>query len=694
MGESWQVSLFLAICLGLLLTQCQAANTAHLDSTRLKIEVTSNSMIRLTVAELQSAGFTIQQLDPDHLYLSSGGTAVPYTILDNTLIFYGQAPTGQAPTDRYTPTRVYLLEAGKRGMLMPQTAVSPIPDHPAVPTILQTQHLEQNELYESRARTPTHDSTWFWHKIQPDGTFTIDLTLANAADGSGQITFNLWGLSSNPNISPDHDLNVLINGQPFTTLRWDGTAPLTQTVTIPAGLLHQGSNQITFNNPPAENLVDLMLLDWMDLMYHASPALTGQPFSINTQAGNVQVADMAQRPFLFDVTQPNHPERLTNQLYQDKTLTFKASENRKYLITTGSEMQHPANLSLMRNRSWLEAVSGADFVIITTDGLKTAVSPLKQQRAAAGLQTAVVSIADIYDTFSFGQATPQAMQTFLAYTARQWSPPPRYALLVGDATTDFHGYLHPPPVHQIPSPLVPVTFGGETVSDALTADVDNDGIPDLALGRWPVNSAQDVTRLVNRTLAYERQTAVFPTTLIIDHTDPTFTQLADQWQTTAKPPFMLVTNSGHLDASSPFGTEPGWFAAYIGHGSLTQWGNSGFLQQDHLPQTMPPILLQFTCLTGLFAHPTQPALSETMLHAPHGPVLLVAATSLTLSQHQAPFAAALLEQMGNTAVPRIGDAFLHAQQSLDAQSHPELQEIRSTFVLLGDPTAPIIRPAP
>ena len=75
-------------------------------------------------------------------------------------------------------------------------------------------------------------------------------------------------------------------------------------------------------------------------------------------------------------------------------------------------------------------------------------------------------------------------------------------------------------------------------------------------------------------------------------------------------------------------------------------------------------------------------------------MVIVAATSLTLSQHQEPFANALLEGMENTGTTRIGDAFLHAQQSLNTTANPALQDIHDTFVLLGDPTAPMMRPTP
>ncbi|KAA3658955.1 MAG: hypothetical protein DWQ04_23615 [Chloroflexi bacterium] len=671
----------LLICIGLLFTNCHQRDNAHIDPNHLKMEVKMDRLVRVTRTDLQSAGFEIDQIEADNLYLSSAETAVPYTIHNNALIFYGQAPT-----NRYTPTRVYMLETGKKGVLMEETAVSLIPNAPTFSTITQTQHFEQNNIYESRARTAANDTVWFWHKFQPDGHFAIDLNLPHLLHDSSQITISLWGLSSNPQIKIDHDIDVLINDHFLKTLQWDGAITHTETIIIPAGLLHSGQNQITFNNPPSiDNPVDIVLLDWIDLTVTTTSAPTNQIFTINTQVGNVQVDGVQKRPFLFNLTQPNKPQLLTHWQHQNNTLTFAANENQHYLVTTSHEMQQPPHLQLLRNRAWLEVISGADFVIVTTDALKTAVSPLKTQRESEGLQVAIVSIADLYDTFATGHETPQAIHSFLQHASKNWSPSPQYVLLVGDATTDYRSYINPPPAHHIPTLMVPVTFGGETISDARLADVDEDGRSDLALGRWPVNSKQEVTNLVKRTLAYEHQAELKAETVIVDPADPAFSKMADR----------LVINGrfSHTDTQSTPQLDPAsWFAAYIGHGSLTQWGQTSILHQDQLPTSMPPIILQFTCLTGLFAHPTQPSLSETMLNTPNGPIVTVAATSLTLSQHQEPFANTLIKEIENPATTRIGDAFLHAQQSLTTTNNPALQDIHDTFILLSDPTTPILRP--
>ena len=112
-----------------------------------------------------------------------------------------------------------------------------------------------------------------------------------------------------------------------------------------------------------------------------------------------------------------------------------------------------------------------------------------------------------------------------------------------------------------------------------------------------------------------------------------------------------------------------WLTTYVGHGSITQWGKEDVFTLDAVSElassSSPPIVVQLTCLSGLFAHPEQTSLSETMLTHEQGPVLLVAATSLTLSSNQRPFAVSFFNNLQDPQVERVGDAFQKAKLSLD-----------------------------
>jgi hypothetical protein len=241
-----------------------------------------------------------------------------------------------------------------------------------------------------------------------------------------------------------------------------------------------------------------------------------------------------------------------------------------------------------------------------------------------------------------------------------------------------------------------VAFSGETASDSRLADVDGDGHPDLAVGRWPVDSREAVESLAERTLAYETGTAVPNALFTTDASEGQFAAMARQLWEGSGFPDTAVTHLNGASASEVVAAwnKGAWLLAYIGHGSLGLWGKDNLFSVqtiEELQEGQPPIVIQLTCLTGLFAQPGVESLAEALLKHRNGPVLTIAATSLTLSAHQEPFAAALLQNLANPEFERVGDAFQEAKIGLNIQDNG-LREISDTFVLLGDPGALIIRP--
>jgi hypothetical protein len=61
---------------------------------------------------------------------------------------------------------------------------------------------------------------------------------------------------------------------------------------------------------------------------------------------------------------------------------------------------------------------------------------------------------------------------------------------------------------------------------------------------------------------------------------------------------------------------------YFGHGSLNQWGKDRIFTAMDVPSLANgnrlPIVVNMTCLTGLFTHPKVTSLTETLLWLPEG----------------------------------------------------------------------------
>src|SRR5690606_24164208 len=129
------------------------------------------------------------------------------------------------------------------------------------------------------------------------------------------------------------------------------------------------------------------------------------------------------------------------------------------------------------------------------------------------------------------------------------------------------------PQNVIPTFLIPVTFSGETVSDTRLADLDGDGQPDVALGRWPVDDASIVADLVERTLAYEKGKASALSIFSADGTEEQFSYFADSLieQNNLAEANVVKLYGQPADALTTAWNEGAWLVTYNGHGSLDMW---------------------------------------------------------------------------------------------------------------------------
>ncbi len=669
-----------------------APDGTDFSATRLKLLVAEEGVYEVTPELLAGAGLEVQNLTAANAHLSDGEQAVPAAYRDGSLYFYGRPSAS-----RYFAARPYLLELGRPGVEMTEAA-RPALTAAVVETVIQTARLEENHNYVSEARQEDGDDVWFWSKLTQQDAFTAEIDLPAVSNGAGTLQLNALGITHNREIENDHDVEVLVNDVPAGSIIWDGPVLHTGAVTIPDGTLRPGTNTITIDNrPEGANFLDIMDINWLEVSYNAPATAVNGRLTFPGDGATVRLGGFSPDSLLLQVSDPAQPQVVPFAPDSSGQLEVPAAAGTVIAAAAPQGLLTP-QIARVRESDWRDGGRQADLLIITTDALAPAVQPLVAARQAQGLSVAVIPVDEIYDAFGSGAPSPESIQRFVAYAYEEWAEPqPRYVLLVGDATSDYLGYLGEPPPNLVPSPMVPVQFSGETVSDSRLGDVDGDLRPDLAVGRWPVRTVAEVEDLVARTIAYEETPASTRTIFATDGSEEIFAGIAQQMATAANLPAAQNVQLDGPTAVQIAGAwqEGAWLATYIGHGSIDRWGKEDILNLESaaaLQSTAMPIVLQLTCLTGLFSHPVQTSLAEAMLLNEAGPVLLVAASSLTLSTHQEPFALALLQQLQDREVERMGDAFLAAKQTLDVENSAGLREISDTFGLLGDPSARIARP--
>ncbi len=689
----------LASVIFLLARSTEKSPFANIQSDEWVIEVSQDGFYSLSLADLRKTGLSIDSLDPSKLSLSNLGSEVPFLIDDESLIFYGRSPLS-----RYSPTNPYILKSGTAGSLM-EAIIMPELSDPVVASIPQTLRLEENLYYKSSARHTdqgelAEDEPWYWTTVQVESQIPIEFQLPSLADGPASIHFGLWGATYNDQVENDHDFDVLVNGQHAGTVRWDGESYFIGQLDLPNGMLEQGENTIIIDNlAQGATPIDIMDLDWIDIEFTSQPQAVDDKLDIWDTEGTVTIGGLSDEPRLFDITNPVLPKLIQGWDYTNEEVQLSISKDMHVMAIGPSGYLDPVNIRPVHQSDWRDNSHQADLIILTPQGLAPALNDLVKAREDQGLSVALVPVEELYDEFGFGHAGPESISDFLRFTSMNWADPkPRYLLLVGDATYDYRNYLGESPEFTIPSPMVEVEYSGETISDARLVDIDQDRVPDLAVGRWPVDNPADVAALVERTLAYESGEVIDRAIFSADGTSSEFEFLSDS--------ILQGGNFDDGDVDRLYGVpsdqlvnawnEGAWLVTYAGHGSLDRWGKEDVFSSDTVADlesaSSPPIVLQLTCLTGFFAHPSLKSISEEMLLHKDGPVLIVAATSLTLSSDQQPFGISLLQALKNPDILRIGDALQHAKNSLVVDGNGGLRAIRDTFGLLCDPSAMILRP--
>src|SRR5262249_20781444 len=151
------------------------------------------------------------------------------------------------------------------------------------------------------------------------------------------------------------------------------------------------------------------------------------------------------------------------------TVTPAEAGERMLLMVVEKGYERAAGVVAQTGSNWHDASQGADVVMVAHASVKAALEPLVQLRRQQGYAVAVVDVEDVYDEWSYGQRTPQALQDMIVAT-RSWKRVPKWVMLVGDASYDPKNYLGLGDNDLVPTKLI-WTNTFETASDDWLGDV-------------------------------------------------------------------------------------------------------------------------------------------------------------------------------------------------------------------------------
>ncbi|MBA3770738.1 MAG: hypothetical protein H0X08_09650 [Blastocatellia bacterium] len=414
----------------------------------------------------------------------------------------------------------------------------------------------------------------------------------------------------------------------------------------------------------------------------------------NFSTGNVR---------MFDVTIDGEPKQVTNLNVVNNgstfAINFPAHRARIYHAVEDSGIEQVDQIIPNAPSTLSTPGRNGQFVIITWGGFAAQAEAWANYRRGQGMPVEVVDIADVYDEFNFGMSTSRSITDFLKYARNNWQTPPQYVLLLGDASYDPKDYLSFGNENLVPTKFVNTVYL-ETGSDEALADLNNDGLAEMAVGRIPVKTGAQVTQALNKTIAFEtpaNQNMSRGAIFAFDEPngydfEAMSYALAAELPASVPKLFVnrLTPNSNQILVNDiNFGR---YLANYSGHGTTGNWYGSSFFGQNNflgvagVPQVANgnnlTIFTMLTCLNGYFMNPYFDSLSEIMQkHNNGGSVANWSSTGLTTPDVQLVMGLRFFNQLSAGNMTRIGDLIKDAKGAIPGGS-----DVRLSWALIGDPT--------
>ena len=355
------------------------------------------------------------------------------------------------------------------------------------------------------------------------GQSIFSFSAEDAVNDSGTLRIRLIGGES------DISRNISINcGYDTFNYSLAGLGILNTTV-YPLRLKDNAFTVTINRGSGSDTYGDQVYLDYYDLIYTRSTSFKGADrLLFLNDTGVTKVRLGGQSPaYVINITDPENPYTL-NIYNEGNNYYFNDSTSGPSVYMLVKDLKTPLSIRFMPYAGMLyrdNSLSGTNMLIITSQSLLPSLFEYKAYRenhfpvfdSSSGNwiqgkgNVRIVSTKGIYDNFGFGMPDPVAIRNFVYYVYNKGSTGAshnlKYLLLMGDGTYDYRDITHSggnvvPPFE--PFETTDINSPGYGENENFWGDMNNNGYPDIFIGRVPVRTAEDIVNFTSKLESYEQ----------------------------------------------------------------------------------------------------------------------------------------------------------------------------------------------
>lgn len=668
--------------------------------------INETGIYHISYEDLLDAGLDLYNVKASDLAITNQGQSIPIYVHSNLAFGPGSYIEfyGEAVDSIYTHTNVYTLFADSEYALRVSYDMQPVDPNVAFENeFINTVSVDRDQHYAFNAPgdDPWFDTNMLTYNTPKTWDYPIEITNYNSEGITATLSLTLWG-AVEMRQNPDHHYQVSLNGTLLGDKTFDGWVVEQQTFDIPQGVLHEGENTLQITLPgDTGGYWDAINLDKYSITYASAYKANDDRSLFSSNGAAFQVREFSSGNIVAYRRSGNALIRYINLQIQQENNTYTAKlagEDGEYNYFVYAQPGLLSPYAIEPKPELTDITSGdAELLIIAHPDFVDHLTPLVNAREAEGYSVQVVNLTDIYDQYSYGVIDPAAIKNYIRDAVASKST--HYVLLVGSDSYDYFdnlglGYQSFIPTHYMAvddnTTFAPV--------DTWFADLDDDMLPDVALGRMPVRNTEELDTLVAKTLAYAdkdyEKTSVFSVDKYFSHYgDELIATMPDDWNIEK----VYLDEMDIAEARSALTTAMNNGVAlisYIGHSSSQAWSYYDlFSTMDAASLTnadKPFVATEFGCMSAYFVDPTYTSMThELLVGGNRGAAALIGSTTVGYAGSQSDFGNAIMPELV-TPGQTIGDAVIHAKETL-YETYPFYIEIYLGYTIFGDPTL-VIQP--